>query len=85
VALFRRLLGFIPDFGLPFIASIADFLPIPYHFVFRRDDQVLGTHTRKAWKLRDVYTIDMSGDPARALDRRLVLALAVGMDALQAR
>jgi hypothetical protein len=36
-------------------------------------------------KLRDVYTIDMSGDPERSVDRRLILAIAVGMDALQAR
>jgi hypothetical protein len=27
----------------------------------------------------------MSGDPQRTLDRRLILAIAVGMDALQAR
>jgi hypothetical protein len=27
----------------------------------------------------------MSGDPERTLDRRLLLAIAVGMDALQAR
>jgi hypothetical protein len=46
---------------------------------------VLGTHRRHAFKLRDVYTIDLSGDPERTLDRRLVLAIAVGMDALQAR
>jgi hypothetical protein len=37
------------------------------------------------WKIRDVYTIDMRDDPERTLDRRLVLAIAVGMDALQAR
>jgi uncharacterized protein YxjI len=85
VAMIRRLLEFVPDFGIPFLASIADFLPIPYHFVFKRDGDVLGDHTRKAWKLRDTYTIDMSRDPERVLDRRLVLAVAVGMDALQAR
>ena len=45
----------------------------------------IGTHTRQAWKFNDTYTIDMSGDPERKLDRRLVLAIAVGMDALQAR
>jgi hypothetical protein len=27
----------------------------------------------------------MSGDPQRTVDRRLILAIAVGMDALQAR
>ena len=46
---------------------------------------MVGTHTRTAWKLRDTYVIDFSGDPERTLDRRLILATAVGMDALQAR
>jgi uncharacterized protein YxjI len=80
VALFRRLVGLVPYLG-----DFADFLPIPYHFDFKRDDAELGTHTRQLWKLRDVYTIDMSGDTERTVDRRLVLAIAVGMDALQAR
>ena len=80
VALFRRIVGFIP-----FVDYVSDWLPIPYHFVFKRGDQVLATNTRRAWKIRDTYTIDLSGDPERTLDRRLVLATAVGMDALQAR
>jgi uncharacterized protein YxjI len=80
VALFRRLVGFVP-----YVGDFADWLPIPYHFDFKRGDTVLGTHSRQAFKFRDTYTIDMSGDPQRTLDRRLVLAIAVGMDALQAR
>jgi len=80
VAVFRRLVGFVP-----YVDAVSDWLPIPYHFVFTRDGRELGTHTRQAFKLRDTYTIDMSGDPERTLDRRLVLAIAVGMDALQAR
>ena len=80
MALFRRLIGLVP-----FIGGFTDWLPIPYHFDFVRDDDVLGTHTRSACKFRDTYVIDMSGDPERTLDRRLILAIAVGMDALQAR
>ncbi|HEX7298695.1 MAG TPA: hypothetical protein VF257_06790 [Solirubrobacteraceae bacterium] len=80
VALFRRLVGFVP-----YVGNFADWLPIPYHFEFLRGDTVLGTHTREAFKFRDTYTIDLSGDPERTLDRRLILAIAVGMDALQAR
>jgi uncharacterized protein YxjI len=79
VALFRRGVDFVP-----FVGNFAEWLPIPYHFDFVRDGTVLGTHTRQ-FKLRDTYTIDMSGDPERTIDRRLVLAIAVGMDALQAR
>jgi uncharacterized protein YxjI len=80
VALVRRLLHLIP-----IVENVASWLPIPYDFQFRRGDQILGHHRRRRWKLVDVYDIDMSGDPARTLDRRLVLALSVGMDALQAR
>jgi uncharacterized protein YxjI len=80
VALGRRLVEFVPYVGM-----FGDWLPIPYHFVFKRGDDVLAEHTRQAFKFRDTYTIDLSGDPERTLDRRLVLAIAVGMDALQAR
>jgi uncharacterized protein YxjI len=80
IALFRRIVGFVP-----YLENVANWLPIPYHFMFERDGVVLGTHRRHIGKLRDVYTIDMSGDPERSVDRRLILAIAVGMDALQAR
>jgi uncharacterized protein YxjI len=80
VALIRRLVGFVP-----YLENVSNWLPIPYHFDFKSGDKVLGTHVRQAFKFRDTYTIDMSGDPERRLDRRLVLAIAVGMDALQAR
>jgi uncharacterized protein YxjI len=80
VAIFRRLVGF-----LPWIGDVADWLPIPYHFLFLRGDKVLATNTRRLFKIRDTYDIDLSGDPERTIDRRLVLAAVVGMDALQAR
>jgi uncharacterized protein YxjI len=80
VALIRRLIGLVP-----FIGGFTDWIPIPYHFDFVRGDTVLGSHVRVAFKFRDTYTIDMSGDPDRTIDRRMILAIAVGMDALQAR
>lgn len=80
IALARRIVDFIP-----FIEIVADWLPIPYHFVFKRGDEVLGENTRHFGRLRDTYTLDMTPDSARTIDRRLVLALAVGQDALQAR
>ena len=76
VALIRRFIGFVP---------YGELLPIPYHFVFLRGDYELGTNRRRLFKIRDVYDIDLTGDPERTLDRRLVLATVVGMDALQAR
>jgi uncharacterized protein YxjI len=80
VALFRRLVGFAP-----YVGNVADWLPIPYSFLITRDDELLGVHSRRRWRLRDAYDIDLTADAARTLDRRLVLALAVGLDALQAR
>jgi uncharacterized protein YxjI len=80
VALFRRLVGLIP-----YVGDLADWLPIPYHFEFRDGDRLVGTHKRRLGRFRDVYDLDFSGDPERRFDRRLLLAAAVGMDALQAR
>jgi uncharacterized protein YxjI len=80
VALLRRAVGFVP-----YLDNVANWLPIPYNFVFMRGDSVLGTHKRRMFKISDTYDIDMTADSGRTIDRRLVLAIAVGMDALQAR
>ena len=80
VALGRRAVGFIP-----YVDNVANWLPIPYHFVMKRGEELLGENRRQIGKFRDIYTIDMTADAARTIDRRLVLALAVGQDALQAR
>jgi uncharacterized protein YxjI len=79
VALFRRLVGFIP-----YIGGFADWLPIPYHFDYFVADERIGGLER-ILGVRDRYRLDVSGDAERRIDRRVVLALAVGMDALQAR
>lgn len=80
VALFRRFVGFVP-----YIGNFADWLPIPYDFVFFQGDQELAHFRRRRGSLRDTYDLDLTMDSARTLDRRLVLAVAVGLDALQAR
>ena len=79
VALFRRLIGFVP-----YIGGFADWLPIPYHFDYFMEDRKIGGLER-ILGVRDRYRLDVSGDSDRTIDRRVVLALAVGMDALQAR
>ena len=79
VALFRRLVGLIPLIG-----DLADWLPIPYHFDYFTGEQQIGGLER-ILGVRDRYRLDVSGDAERTIDRRVVLALAVGMDALQAR
>ncbi len=74
VALFRRVWDFLPWVGdVPF--------PWKYHFDFARDGQLVGSFEKKT-RFRDHYLVRVT-DPA--LDRRLVLAQAVALDALQSR
>ena len=76
MAIGRRLIDFVPDVG--------GLIPIPYNFDLLIDGKTIGTLNRK-FKLRDSYVLDVSGDHARQLDRRLAIALAIGLDALQNR
>jgi uncharacterized protein YxjI len=77
VSLFRRVVGLIP-----YIGEFA--FPIPYHFDYYVGDDRIGGLER-ILGVRDRYRLDVSGDSEHTIDRRVVLALAVGMDALQAR
>jgi uncharacterized protein YxjI len=74
MALFRRVWDFIPWIGdLPF--------PWKYHFDFVRGGVAVGTVEKKT-RFRDHYLVRIEDD---TLDRRLVLAQAVALDALQSR
>ena len=81
-SLLRRLIGLA---GLiPLVGNLIELIPILYHFDFFRGDQLVGSLERR-FGIRDRYLLDVSGDTERRLDRRLAIALAVAMDALQAR
>jgi len=74
VAVFRRLWNFIPFLeNFPF--------PMRYHFDFARGAQPVFSVDKKTW-LRDHYLIEIK-DPY--IDRRVVIAQAVAVDALQSR
>ena len=75
-AIARRLIDFVPDVG--------GLIPIPYNFDILVDDRVVGTMNRK-FQLRDRYVLDLSGDHERKIDRRVAVALAIGLDTLQNR
>jgi len=75
-AIARRVIDFVPDWG--------GLIPIPYNFDILVEDRVVGTMNRK-FQLRDRYVLDLSGDHERKLDRRVAVALAVGLDTLQNR
>jgi hypothetical protein len=75
-AILRRVIDFVPDVG--------GLIPIPYNFEILVDDHPVGGVDRK-FQLRDRYVLDLSGDHERKLDRRVAVALAVGLDTLQNR
>ena len=76
LAIARRLVDFVPYVG--------DFIPIPYNFELHVGERRIGGLDRK-FQIRDKYVLDLSDDHDRALDRRLAIALAIGLDTLQNR
>ena len=76
MAIARRVVDFVPDYG--------GLIPIPFNFDILAGDQTVGRMNRK-FKLRDQYVLDLSSDSERKLDRRLAIALAIGLDTLQNR
>jgi uncharacterized protein YxjI len=75
MAIARRLVDFVP---------YGEWVPIPYNFDLVMDERVIG-HLNRKFQLRDRYVLDLSGDHERKLDRRLGIALAIGLDTLQNR
>jgi hypothetical protein len=75
LAIARRLIDFVP---------YGEWIPVPYNFDFVMDGRVVGTMNRK-FQLRDRYILDLGGDHERRIDRRLAIALAIGLDTLQNR
>jgi uncharacterized protein YxjI len=77
VALLRRFADLGPDW-----LSLLTWLP--FNFVLRRGEQQVGTYKRVLGKFRDRYVLEL--EPALGdVDRRLIVAFAVGLDALQDR
>jgi uncharacterized protein YxjI len=76
MAVLRRLIDFVPDVG--------GFIPIPYNFDILVEGREAGRMDRK-FQLRDRYVLDLSGDTEKRIDRRLAIALAIGLDTLQNR
>jgi len=74
-ALVRRAVDVIP---------YGEFVPILFHFTIDDGERHVGDFTRRIG-VRDTYELDLTGDPERTIDRRLALALAIALDALQSR
>jgi uncharacterized protein YxjI len=77
IALLRRFAQLGPDWF--------DLLTwLPFNFVFLRGGQQAGTYKRVLGKVRDRYVLELGSDLAQ-VDRRLIVAFAIGLDALQDR
>jgi uncharacterized protein YxjI len=78
IALVRRFADLGPD-----IFSVLEYLP--FNFVLKRNGEQVGTYKRVLGKLRDRYVMELDPAGAEGIDRRLVLAFAIALDALQDR
>jgi hypothetical protein len=77
VALLRRVVAFLPEWLTPLGW-------LPFDFVLRRDGREVGRYHRVLGKLRDRYVLEL-GPELAGVDRRLAVAFAVALDALQDR
>ena len=57
---------------------------LPFNFSLLRDGQPVGSYKRVLGKLRDRYVLEL-GPGLEGVDRRLLVAFAVALDALQDR
>ena len=77
IALLRRFADLGPD--------IFTFLSwLPFNFVLRRNGEEVGNYKRVLGTMRDRYVMEI-GDGLEDVDRRLLVAFAIGLDALQDR
>jgi uncharacterized protein YxjI len=77
IALTRRANTFLPEW-----LQVLDWLP--FNFVLRRDGDEIGQHRRVLGKVRDRYVLEID-ERLDDVDRRLLVAFAVALDALQDR
>jgi uncharacterized protein YxjI len=78
IALVRRFADFLGD-----IASLLTWLP--FNFTFKRGGAAAGSYQRVLGKLRDRYVLELDHEAMDGVDRRLIIAFAVALDALQDR
>jgi uncharacterized protein YxjI len=75
IAILRRAIDFVP---------YGELIPIVFQFTILMDGREVG-ELRRPIGLRDRYILRLSGDPDRRIDRRVAVALAIALDALQSR
>lgn len=78
IALVRRFAGYLPVGG----SWLLEYLP--FNFGFERQGAEAGRYSRVIGSFRDKYVVEL-GHELEGVDRRVVLAFAVALDALQDR
>jgi uncharacterized protein YxjI len=84
--------GYESSLPIAIVRRVADFGPswlsllqwLPFNFTLRRGGEEVATYRRVLGKLRDRYVLEL-GEGLHDADRRLVLAFAIALDALQDR
>jgi uncharacterized protein YxjI len=76
IAIVRRVADAVSDW-------LAALTWLPFNFVLKRGGEQVGTYRRVLGKLRDRYVLEL--EPGFDVDKRLVLAFAIALDALQDR
>jgi uncharacterized protein YxjI len=77
IALIRRVADWFPDW-------VAFLQWLPFNFTLVRDGEPVGDYRRILGTLRDRYVLELSPG-LQGVDRRLLLAFAIALDALQDR
>ena len=75
IALLRRAIDFVP---------YGELVPILFQFVILMEGRDVG-ELRRPIGVRDRYVLKLGGDVERRINRRVAVALAVALDALQSR
>jgi uncharacterized protein YxjI len=76
IAIVRRVADLVSDW-------LAALTWLPFNFVLKHGEEQVGTYRRVLGKLRDRYVLEV--EPSFDVDKRLVLAFAIALDALQDR
>ncbi|HEY3188592.1 MAG TPA: hypothetical protein VGJ70_14020 [Solirubrobacteraceae bacterium] len=77
IALLRRFADMVSDW-------LSALTWLPFNFTLLRDGQPVGSYKRVLGKLRDQYVLEL-GPGLEGVDRRLLVAFAIALDALQDR
>ena len=81
IALIRRFIELVPYLG----DILFGLQWLPFNFVLRHGDREIGRYRRVLGTFRDRYVLEVDHEASAAIDRRLLVAFTVALDALQDR